>query len=342
MASRDPKRSHKPAVGQHRRKAISELTELGQFIETMFPGLNRWELGEKLGLREDVYGDMVLGGRTPSQRWIESLGWEAILSQSDVWQQDPATHAAKYKAIVGALPLQSPYEMEPATPGTLGEVFELAFPGYDRLHQAIALDVLKIRSEVNDEKARDFMRKIATNDTEASQQTLANLGFRIALERHCLQHGGTLLWHEVRDKYDAIAQERVKTRVTGGSKPIIQEWSAAVGEVFTRAQALSGLDTEIFAQRIGVNAATLAHSQGGGWFTQLDQFHDATKPFREKDHIRTREIYLGIAEQIYQRQLSAPQIGIEQINIMAALETLLPDVASAPYAKQRPGLRPAP
>ena len=338
--SHKPDRSHEPNRGQYHRKPTGELTELGQFLETMFPGLSRRQQGEALGVREDVYSDMVLGGRTPTQRWVKSLNWEAVLAQSPEWQKDPAANTTKFKEIIGKLPLQSPYEIEPAKPNTLGEVFELAFPGYDRLEQAMALGVLETK---NEDAARHFMRQIATHDFKASQQLMANYGFRLTLERHCLQHGGAALWQDVRDKFDAIAGERVITAITGGSKSVVQAWSGAVGEVFAKARKLSGHSEEIFASAFYEDASNLMHIEKGGWFTQGNQFHNPNSPFREKDHIRTRAIYLRIAEKIYGEQAATQALaGSGQVKLMAALETLFPEIATASHGKQRPGLVPAP
>ncbi len=339
-----PSNSDRPrqaTKGHYRRKPTEELTELGQFLDTMLV-MSRREQGDKLGVRDDVFSDMVMGDRTPSQSWIKSLGWEAILSQSPEWLKAPAVNAAKYKAIIDKLPKKSPYVMDEPKPGTLDEVFQLAFPGYDRLEQAMALGVLETKTG---DAAAHFMRQIATHDFKLSQQLMANHGFRLALEQHCLQHGGDALWREVRDKFDAIVKDRVITAITGGSKSVIQEWSAAVGEVFAKAQVLSGLDAKSFAESIGEKPSVMVHIQHGGWFTDDNQFHDGDKPFKAVDHLRTREIYLRLAEKIYQKQLPAlagAVAGSEQVKIMAALETLFPEIATAPYAKQRPGLVPAP
>ncbi|MDX1921539.1 MAG: hypothetical protein SFW65_00230 [Alphaproteobacteria bacterium] len=329
--------SHARMIGQGIRSDISELSPLGSFIERMFgEAVYRKDMARLLGISEKYLSNILNNISHPSQPWLIEMGWEAILSNTSGWKADPASAKKEFNKLLDASPLQASHEQKPPVTGTMGEIFDIVYPGLKRLEQAAALGI---------PLDRHAMAGFA-NGNKMSQEKMALSYIRGSLQRDCAgridEHTGHDLWDVVAPKYDAIAHAKITTRIASTNTGTIKQWRAAVGEVFRRVRAYAApLDkAEVFFETFD-NAQTPIFANGhydmsGGYYKAMEEgrgfdengYLTPNGVMTSKDYQKTRALYLRVATQMVARYLGDAQ-NSEQAALRDALENVFPELALA-------------
>ena len=321
-----PRRKH-----HHLRSATEKLTPLGQLIDTLLPRDERKEQARLFGIEGKLLSEVMHRTGRQSQVWLNKH-LRPALSAHPMWK---SKYETEFDEIIANYPATDSKLKDPAQPGTLGEVFDLSYPG-KREDQAQAFGL-----------AFSLVSRIASGKKPYSHEVMANRGFREILRAGCndvLTQTGDDVWAEVSTKFDLIAYDRI-TRNGMTKKQVLLDWCAGVGEVFKRIRAdvpvaefLGPIDHDIFGEKNSKYRDDIYEKmEAGAWFSEHRMPAPDTMPMGSERVRMTRCMYLRVAENLYEHHLNNAANNPKHVELREAMLNYFPELN--PTIRLKHGLR---